>query len=196
MKKSADPQYPIIPLIEKRWSPRSFLDRAVEPEKLRSCLEAARWAASCFNEQPWRYIVAVSGDEPGFKRLADCLAPGNSWARQAAVLIVSVASMKFANNGKPNRHAFHDVGLASGHLVLQASELGLSVHQMAGFDRQKAREACAIPDDFDPVAFLAMGYAGEPGQLSDELKKRELAPRVRRSQADFVFNGTWGATLD
>ena len=195
MKKSADPQYPIIPLIEKRWSPRSFLDRAVEPEKLRSCLEAARWAASCFNEQPWRYIVAVSGDEPGFKRLADCLVPGNSWARQAGVLIISVASMKFANNGNPNRHAFHDVGLATAHLVLQATELGLSVHQMAGFDRQKAREACSIPEDFDPVAFLAMGYAGEPDRLSDELKKRELAPRVRRSQTDFVFNGTWGATL-
>ncbi len=195
MKKSADPQYPIIPLIEKRWSPRSFLDRAVEPEKLRSCLEAARWAASCFNEQPWRYIVAVSGDEPGFKRLADCLVPGNSWARQAGVLIISVASMKFANNGNPNRHAFHDVGLATAHLVLQATELGLSVHQMAGFDRQKAREACSIPEDFDPVAFLAMGYAGEPDRLSDELQKRELAPRVRRSQTDFVFNGTWGATL-
>ncbi len=195
MKKSADAQYPIIPLIEKRWSPRSFLDRAVEPEKLRSCLEAARWAASCFNEQPWRYIVAVSDDEPGFKRLADCLVPGNSWARQAGVLIISVASMKFANNGNPNRHAFHDVGLATAHLVLQATELGLSVHQMAGFDRQKAREACSIPEDFDPVAFLAMGYAGEPDRLSDELKKRELAPRVRRSQTDFVFNGTWGATL-
>ena len=195
MKKSADAQYPIIPLIEKRWSPRSFLDRAVEPEKLRSCLEAARWAASCFNEQPWRYIVAVSDDEPGFKRLADCLVPGNIWARQASVLIISVASMKFAHNGNPNRHAFHDVGLATAHLVLQATELGLSVHQMAGFDRQKAREACSIPDDFDPVAFLAMGYGGESDQLSDELKKRELAPRVRRSQADFVFNGRWGATL-
>ncbi len=195
MKKSADAQYPIIPLIERRWSPRSFLDRAVEPEKLRSCLEAARWAASCFNEQPWRYIVAVSDDEPGFKRLADCLVPGNSWAKQAGVLIISVASMKFAHNGNPNRHAFHDVGLATAHMVLQATELGLSVHQMAGFDRQKAREACSIPDDFDPVAFLAMGYGGEPDQLSDELKKRELAPRVRRSQADFVFNGRWGATL-
>ena len=103
--------------------------------------------------------------------------------------------MKFANNGNPNRHAFHDVGLATAHLVLQATELGLSVHQMAGFDRQKAREACSIPEDFDPVAFLAMGYAGEPDRLSDELKKRELAPRVRRSQTDFVFNGTWGATL-
>lgn len=194
MNKPAEPQYAINSLIEKRWSPRSFQDRAVEPEKLRSCLEAARWAASCFNEQPWRFIVALHDDEDGFGRLADCLAPGNSWARQAGVLLMSVAATKFARSGKPNRHAFHDTGLATAQLVLQATELGLAVHQMAGFDREKAREAYSIPEDFDPVAVLAIGYGGQPDQLSDELKTRELAPRVRRSQAEFVFAGAWGAT--
>lgn len=196
MEKPADAQYPIHALIEKRWSPRSFTNRSVEPEKLRSCLEAARWAASCFNEQPWRFIVAGSDDASAFRRLADCLMPGNVWAKQAGVLLLSTASLKFAHNGNPNRHAYHDVGQAMALFVLQATELGLSAHQMAGFDREKAREACSIPEDFDPVAMVAVGYRGEPDALPDPLKERELTARVRRPQSEFVFSGRWGKTLD
>jgi nitroreductase len=192
MDKPAEAQYPIHELMAKRWSPRSFLDRNVEVGKLRSCLEAARWAASCFNAQPWTYIVAHREDSENFERLADCLMPGNAWAKSAGVLVLAVASTTFAHNAQPNGMAVHDVGLANAQLVLQATAEGLSVHQMAGFDREKAREACSIPADHNPVAFLAVGYGGEPDQLSDELKERELVPRTRRPQTEFVFNGTWG----
>ena len=193
MEKPAITDHPVHELFARRWSPRSFLDRPVESEKLRSALEAARWAASCFNEQPWCFIVARrdSGDE--FRPMLECLMPGNqAWAATAGVLILSVARNTFTRNDQPNRHAFHDVGLATAQLVLQATDDGLSVHQMAGFDRDRARESYGIPEGFDPVAVIALGYRGEPDALSEELKARELAPRARRTQQEFVFSGAWG----
>lgn len=193
MEKPAATEYPVHELIGKRWSPRSFLDRAVEPGKLRILFEAARWAPSCFNEQPWRFLVARREDPDQFQRLLGCLTPGNQvWAASAGALVLSVAAGTFGRNGQPNRHAFHDVGLATAQLVLQATAEGLSVHQMGGFDRDRARQVFEIPKDFDPVAAIAIGYRGEPDRLSDELKEREVAPRVRRPQEEFVFSERWG----
>lgn len=191
MKKTAETDHRVLPVIEQRWSPRSFAGRDVEQEKLRSAFEAARWAPSCFNEQPWRYVVARRSEREAFERLAGCLRPGNSWAKSAPVLILSVAAEDFSANGKPNRHAVHDVGLATAHFVLQATALDLVVHQMAGFDRDLAREAASVPAGFEPVTMMAVGYPGKPEALSEELRQKDLAPRKRRPQSEFVFGGTW-----
>jgi nitroreductase len=197
MEKPAVPDYPIHDLMVRRWSPRAFLPSSVEPEKLRSLFEAARWAPSCFNEQPWRFLVSRREDTGRFREMIGCLTPGNqAWAGAAGALILSVASGQFAHNGRANRHAFHDVGLATAQLVLQATALGLGIHQMAGFDRDRARGIWKIPEPFDPVAMVAVGYPGEPEQLSGELAQRERAPRTRRSQSGFVFGGGWESAWD
>lgn len=193
MEKPAVTNYPIHDLLTRRWSPRAFLDRSVENHKLRQALEAARWAASCFNEQPWHYILARKENPEAFQRMLACLTPKNQmWAGAASVLLLSVARMTFTRNAAPNIHAFHDVGLATAQFVLQATSDGLSAHQMAGFDRARARETYRIPDGFDPVAAIALGYRGEPDALPDALKERELAPRVRRVQEEFVYGDVWG----
>jgi nitroreductase len=193
MEKLADAKHPIHDLLRQRWSPRVFADKMVEPDKLRSCLEAARWAPSCFNEQPWSFLVATKENKAEYDRLLSCLVEFNqSWAKTAPVLMISVASLKFARNGKPNRHGFHDVGLAVENMVIQALSLGLLVHQMAGFDLEKTRSTYAIPDGFDPVAAIAMGYIGDPQSLPEDLRKRELEPRTRKGMESFVFTNRWG----
>jgi len=193
MEKPADTQYPVHELIRERWSPRAFADRSLEPGRLQSLLEAARWAPSCFNEQPWRFIVAERADEEEFQSMVDCLTPLNqAWAKEAAVLILSVAAKTFERNDNANRHALHDVGLSVMQLILQATADGLHAHQMAGFDSEQARRTYSIPEGFEPVAVVAIGYAGDPELLAEELRERELAPRSRRSQEEFVFRGTWG----
>ena len=193
MEKPADSQFPILELIRNRWSPRAFANRPLEREKLQSLLEAARWAPSCFNEQPWSYIVATKEDPSAFECLLSCLVPANQiWAKDAPVLMISVASLNFQRNSKPNRHGIHDVGLASENLVLQAEALGVSVHQMAGFDVDAAIKTYGIPDGFVPVAAFAIGYQGDPASLSDELRERELEPRTRKPLSAFVFSGKWG----
>lgn len=196
MEKQAETEHPVHELFERRWSPRAFDARAVEPEKLRSLLEAARWAASCFNEQPWSFIVAAKGDEgDAYERLLGCLAEANArWAGRAPVLMISVARLDFQRNGKPNRHAFHDVGQAAAHLALQATALGLAVHQMAGFDVSKARERFNVPEGFEPVAAIAVGYPGDPAELPEDLRAKELGPRARRPLEEFVFGNDWGQT--
>ena len=193
MKKTATTVHPIHELIAERWSPYGFNGRPVQPETLGSLFEAARWAASSFNEQPWSFLVAsANGDRVGFDRLAACLVPGNAeWATKAPVLALSVASQNFTRNGKPNRHAAHDVGLAVGNLILQAQALGLSVHQMAGFDADKARTDLAIPEGHEPLAMLAIGYAGFAEGFSEQLAERESAPRQRRELASMVFGARW-----
>ena len=196
MEKPAATEHPTHELFERRWSPRAFAARPVEPEKLRSLLEAARWAASCFNEQPWSFIVAAKEAEgDAYERLLGCLTESNArWAGRAPVLMISVARLTFARNDKPNRHAFHDTGQAAAHLALQATALGLAVHQMAGFDVSKAREQFNIPEGFDPVAAIAVGYPGDPEDLPEDLRARELAPRTRRPLEEFVFGESWGQT--
>ena len=195
MEKPADTTYPIEPLLERRWSPRAFADRFVEPEKLLSLLEAARWSASCANQQPWYFIVATKEDTAEHARLLSCLRENNQqWAAHAPVLMVSVAKLAFDMNDQPNRYAFHDVGLAVASLIVQATALGLFVHQMAGFYPDKVKELYSVPDDFEPVAGIVLGYPGDPATLSEELRQREVAQRVRKPLETFVFQGAWGET--
>ena len=195
MEKPAETQYPIHDLLRRRWSPRAFSDRRVDPAIMRSLLEAARWAPSSYNEQPWSFIVATRDDPVEFGRLLSCLVEGNiQWAQHAPVLMVSVARLSFEDDGKPNRHAFHDVGLAVANLIVQATALGLVVHQMAGIFPDKIRELYGIPEGYEAVAGIALGYPGDPQSLPEGLRKRELAPRERKPVTEFVFSGRWGQT--
>src|SRR5882724_1908231 len=179
MEKPAQTAYPIEELLRRRWSPRAFAERLVEPEKLASMFEAARWSASCFNEQPWNFIVATRDDAAEFARLLSCLVEGNQvWASHAPVLMVSVARLNFAQNGKPNRTAIHDVGLATAQMIVQAMAMGVFMHPMAGFHADKVRELYGVSEGCEPVAAIAAGYPGDPATLSESLRQRELAPRV------------------
>lgn len=193
MKRIIDSAYPINDLLRQRWSPRAFSDRGVEPEKLRSVLEGARWAASSSNEQPWSFIVATKHDPADLAKMLSCLVEKNQqWARLAPVLMLGVATTVSPRNQKPNRHAYYDLGQAVMSLVIEATSLGLHVHQMAGFSADKARELYAIPESADAVAAIALGYAGDPGLLPDEFRSRELTPSQRKPLAEFVFAGRWG----
>lgn len=195
IEKLAATQYPIHDLLRQRWSPLAFSNRTVEPETLRSLLEAARWAASSYNEQPWSFIVATRDNQGEFERLLGCLLEGNQqWAKNAPVLILSVAKLHFERNGTENRHAFHDVGAAAAELAIQATANGLFVHQMAGFDVPLARESYSIPEGYEPVAAIAIGYLGDPQSLNESLRQRNLAPRNRKPIGEFVFTGSWGQT--
>ncbi|MGB5594777.1 MAG: nitroreductase family protein [Crocosphaera sp.] len=192
MEKPAQTEYPIHELIKQRWSPLAFNTRPIEPEKIGSLLEAARWAASCFNDQPWFFIVATQDNTKEYEKLFSCLVEANQkWAKDAPLLMLSVARLSFQQNNKPNRHALHDVGLAMGNLTLQAQSLGLFLHQMGGFDADKARTLYNIPEDYEPVAAIAVGYPGNVNQLDADLQQRELSPRSRKPLTDFVFSGTW-----
>ncbi|HSF31598.1 MAG TPA: nitroreductase family protein [Candidatus Tectomicrobia bacterium] len=193
MEKPADTTYPIETLLKQRWSPRAFAARPVEPEKLLSLWEAARWAASTANQQPWYFIVASKENAAEHARLLSCLRENNQqWASHAPVLMVSVAKLTFDANGQPNRHAFHDVGLAVANLILQATALGLAVHQMAGFYPDRVRELYGVPEGFEPVAGIVLGYPGDPAILPEDLRQRELAPRTRKPLETFVFERSWG----
>jgi nitroreductase len=193
VEKPAPTQFPIHDLLGRRWSPRAYDERAIEPEKLKSLFEAARWAPSSNNEQPWRFIVASKDHEADWRRLLACLVESNrTWAHRAPVLMLSVSSLNFEDDANPNRHALHDTGMAVENLVLQATALGLVAHQMAGFDVEKARADLKIPDGYEPVAMIAVGYPGDPNLLTDRLRQRELAPRERNPISTFVFSGEWG----
>ncbi|HEX7092511.1 MAG TPA: nitroreductase family protein [Nitrospiraceae bacterium] len=196
MEKPADAQHPIHDLFKRRWSPRAFSDHPVESEKLHMLFEAARWAPSSNNEQPWRFIVAIKDNETEWTRLLACLVEGNrKWAYRAPVLILSVASLNFQDDSTPNRHAFHDTGMAVENLVLQATALGLVAHQMAGFDVEKARADLKIPSGYEPVALIAVGYPGDIVSLPDRLRERELQPRSRWPISEWTFSGQWGIPL-
>ena len=191
MEKPADTQYPIHDLLRHRWSPRAFDDRPIEPEKLRSLFEAARWAPSSNNGQPWRFLLATKENGAEYDRLFNCLVEGNQkWAHRAPTLLLSVAKLKF-EDGSPNRHALHDTGMAAENLVLQATALGLVAHQMAGFRIDQARTDCQIPEGYDPVAVIAIGYPGDPALLPDRLRVREAQPRVRKPLTELVYSAIW-----
>ncbi len=193
IEKPADTRQPIHDLLRRRWSPRAFSPRPVEPEKIVSLLEAARWAASCFNDQPWSFLVSTRGEGEAFDRMLSCLVEANRvWARSAPVLMISVARLAFARNGRLNRHAFHDVGAAAACLTIQAMALGLWVHQMAGIERDRVRELYAIPEGHEAVAGIAVGHAGDPEELPAPLRQREHAPRERRPLEEIAFAGSWG----
>ena len=194
MDKPAETRHPIHELLRNRWSPRAFSGRRVERSSLLQLFEAARWAASCFNEQPWSFIAAAREDGEPYERLLACLTDRNrSWASHAPVLMLSVAKRRFDSSGRANRYAMHDVGLAVGNLIVQAGALNLSVHQMAGFQPDQARASFDIPESHDPVAMIAVGYRGEADDLPEEFRERERAPRVRKPLESFVYSGNWGA---
>lgn len=179
--------------IQARQSLRSFSDQAVEPATLHVLFEAARWAASCFNEQPWRFVYATREQPAEFDRLLHCLVEHNqSWAREAPVLIATLAAKHFAKNGKPNHHAGHDLGLAMGNLSLQAASLGLHVHEMAGFDAAKVMSDLNVPAEYEALTMATIGYPGKPDQLSDALREKETAPRSRKPLSELVFRGSFG----
>ena len=191
MKKPADTQYPIHDVLRQRWSPRAFDDRPIEPEKLRSLFEAARWAPSSNNGQPWRFLVATKENKDEYDRLFHCLVESNqAWASRAPLLLLSVAKLQF-EDGSANRHALHDTGMAAENLAIQATALGLVTHQMAGFRIDQARADCQIPDGYEPVAMMAVGYPGDPALLSDCMRARETQPRVRKPVTEFVYSATW-----
>ncbi|MFT4113661.1 nitroreductase family protein [Silvibacterium sp.] len=178
----------VIEEILQRWSPRAFADKPVAPELLKEAFEAARWAASSFNEQPWRFLVGHKGDDT-YKKIFESLVEFNqSWAKSAPVLILSVAKKTFTQNGSPNYYALHDVGAATAYLGLEATKLGFHTHSMAGFDKEKAQTLFGIPDDFEAGAVTALGYVGDPNTLPDQLKQQELAPRQRKPLSEIVLS--------
>ena len=195
MEKPADTQYPVLDVIKRRWSPRAFSpDRSVEPQKLRRLFEAARWAASSFNEQPWRFILATNDQPERYQKVLSCLVETNQkWARHAPVLGLTCISNRFQKNDKPNRVALHDLGLAMGNFTLQATDMGLFVHQMAGIDQDAVRETFHVPEGFTPETGFAIGYPGDVGQLPEDwMRQAEQAPRDRLPFDDFVFGDDFG----
>lgn len=195
MHKPAPSDFPVHELIRERWSPRAFADKPVPQDVLRSIFEAARWAPSSNNEQPWTYFVATKDDQENFEEMLSVLVEFNAgWAKSAPVLALAVAKLTFAKNNAPNRNAFYDTGAASALLSVEATAQALAVHQMAGFDPEKAHQVFAIPPGWEPIAALAIGYPGDPASLPPPLKDRELAPRTRKPIAEFVMAGQWGHT--
>lgn len=191
-QKPAETSVQLNELIRNRWSPRAYSDRSVSREDLFAVLEAARWAASCNNMQPWRYIVTTKDDAAEHQRMVDCLKPGNQeWAPVAPVLMIALANL-MRPNGDENRHAFYDTGAASALLTLEATARGLCVRQMAGIEVDKVRETYSVPDDYSVVAGIALGYQGEPESLPVHRREPETAPRVRNPLSDMIFAGTFG----
>lgn len=183
MSKSAPVGPHVHELIRERFSPRVFADRSIPAEEAMSLLEAAQWAPSSYNAQPWAFVVATRDEPEDFERLLSCLVPFNqNWAKSASMLVITAARATFERNGKPNAHAWHDVGLAIAQLTIQAESLGLGVHQMAGFDAGKAREKLAVPEDWDPVTAVAIGYPGD----------EEAGGRERKPLSEIAFAGRWG----
>ena len=187
----------VAELFRVRWSPRSFSDQPVPAEVLEAILDAGRWAASSYNEQPWRFIVARKEDTVAFQSLLSVLMPFNqAWAKNASVLILTAARSNFSHNETPNGYALHDAGAALAYMMLQAAESGLQSHAMAGFDHAKAREVAGIPPEFQVGAVVAIGYPDSADKLSnDQMKQQEVAPRKRKPLSELVFNGRWGQPL-
>lgn len=181
-------------LLARRWSPRAFdASRPVERDKLLACLEAARWAPSCYGEQPWRFIVCdKANDAAGWQKMFDCLTPKNQmWAGQAPVLLLSCSGSSFLANDNPNRWAQYDTGAASVSICLQATALGLASHQMGGFDIDKARAAFNIPSDYQPMAAMALGYQAGIDSLDEAFHGLELGERQRQPLGTCFFRGDW-----
>ena len=192
-EKRANTDHPIHELLAARWSPYAFADRPVAESDLRSLFEAARWAASSYNEQPWSYIVGTRDNPQQFERVLSCLVEGNQlWAKDVPVLALGVVTHRFKLNNKENKAAVHDLGLAAGNLVLEATARGLVVHQMIGILPDKARETFQIPAGSEAWTGLAIGYVGDSNALPEKLKERDLAVRQRKPLAEFVFGSKWG----
>ncbi len=192
MEKSTEIEMPLLETIQIRRSKRAYSDKPIEPEKIQSIFEAARWAPSSSNEQPWVYIYATKDQPELWGKLFDALVEGNKiWAERAPLLIMSLIRKNFVRNEKPNASAKYDLGAANALLALQATHLGLNVHQMGGFDRQRAAENLNVPDTHEVAVMIAVGYSGDPDMLPENLKEREISPRERYRQSAFVMNKTF-----
>jgi len=190
VEKLAPVDYPVHTIIKQRWSPQAFSDKTISEKNLQSLFEAARWAPSCFNEQPWLFIYARKEDRSKFNKILNCLSEKNQlWAKTAPLLMVTIAKTEFDHNGKPNRHAWHDVGQAISYLTFQAISMGIYCHQMAGFSRSHIIDSLEIPDGFEPVSAVAVGYLGDSDDLTEDQQIRERVPRFRKKQTKFVFKG-------
>ena len=180
---------PINPLLKKRWSPRIFSSELLSDEEIAALFEAARWAPSSFNEQPWRFIYAQRSDTEAFEALLGCLSTGNQeWAADVPLLVASIAHTIYTKTGKPNRHAWHDVGQAVAHLSIQATAMNLYVHQMSGFSPDKVRELYGIGPDFEPATMFTIGRLGSLDGVDEERAEREMAPQKRRPVSEWLFD--------
>lgn len=179
----------LVPEIYNRWSPRAFLDTPITEAQLKPCFEAARWAPSSMNGQPWRFIVATKSENSElWNVLFNCLLEGNQvWAKSAPVLVAIITKTTFDYNGKPNPHAVYDTGAAAAHLNLQAIREGFYTHQIGGINRETVKASLNLPEDYTSYAFMAIGHKGDPNQLPEVLKERELAPKVRKELSEIVF---------
>lgn len=193
MRKPAPADRPIHPLLAERWSPYAFTDEGVAEEDLIALFEAARWAASSYNEQPWRFIVARREEPAAFEKVLSCLVPFNQgWARHAPVLALGLVQTLRPGDGSPNVAAQHDLGLAAATLTVEATHRGLSVHQMSGIVADRIRDAWALPDDVLPLIALAIGHAASLAATPEDLHDRQRRPRERRRLPEFVFGECWG----
>ncbi|MDX1915046.1 MAG: nitroreductase family protein [Methylophilus sp.] len=194
MQKPAITQTPIHAVLANRWSPRAYdASQPVTQEQLLSLLEAARWAPSCFGDQPWRFVVCdKSTDVTAWQRAYECLAPSNqSWVINAPVIVLICADSLFGHNQQANRWAQYDTGAAAENLCLQATSLGLVTHQMGGFSVDVAREKFQIPSQYSLMAMIAIGHQAAPESLPEELKERELTARKRKTLGELFFSGMW-----
>jgi nitroreductase len=195
LMKDAVTNVPIHELLARRWSSRAYdAKRAVPRDLLKVLLEAGRWAPSCNGDEPWRYLIWDKGRDPeGWQKAFDCLTDSNKkWVKNVPLLMLSCAGNKFEATGKPNRWTQHDTGAASVSMALQATALGLMVHQMGGFDAEKARAAFGIPAEYTPMAMIAVGHQTTPDILDEETKAKELRPRSRKPVTERFFEGGWG----
>ncbi|QDU71826.1 nitroreductase family protein [Mucisphaera calidilacus] len=193
MENPAPSEHPMIDVAKRRWSPYGLAPKVIPAQKIRSLMEAARWAASSFNEQPWRFMLAPRSDEAAFEKALGCLAEANqAWAKNAGLLILTAVRESFTKNDKPNRVAEHDLGLAVGNLSLQATAMGLFVHQMAGVDLDAVRDAYGVPEGFRVMTAIAVGHAAKADEVPAELRARDEAERVRNDFDTFVFGTSWG----
>lgn len=194
IQKPAITQQPIHEVIANRWSGRAYdANKQVTKDQVISLLEAARWAPSCFGDEPWRYVVCNKADNmQAWQAAFECLVPGNQgWAVNAQVLLLICADTVFRSNGKPNKWGPYDTGAATENLCLQATALGLMAHQMGGFDADKARTTFKVPERFVILPMVAVGYQAAPETFSDEVKERELAERKRQPLGELFFDGVW-----
>lgn len=195
MQKPAITQVPIDPTLANRWSGRAYdASKAVSKEQIIALLEAARWAPSCFGDQPWRFVVwDKQTDNKSWQKAFDCLAPANqAWVKDTPVLMLVCADTLFNHNQKPNRWGQYDTGAAAENICLQAASMGLMAHQMGGFDSDKARETFAIPEQYIPMAMLCVGYAADIKTVTGDALDRETAARTRRPLNELFFDGSWG----
>lgn len=196
MEKPAETQLDIHPLLKKRWSPRSFTSQKVENDSLARIFEAARWAPSSFNDQPWRFIVGRKGDQT-WEMILDTLVEFNrKWASLAPVLVLNVGKKISTKTNKPNRVFQYDVGQGVAHLTFQVMQEGLFMHQMGGLDTAKAAQIFHVPEDYQVLTAMAIGHKGQPDLLEEDFEAMEKTHRDRLPATDLVFEGKFGQSAE